>query len=213
MVVQVDEPSRRIRSIEEFRLRSRHNGMDGSQQGGTNCKTKMMKEVPWAWARATPPLCRVRYLRKTNKVILLWIRQSWRLSFFGKIFLLVLGPCSEVPLSGPPSPIEGHNRDHLEETHQLAKDLDIEVTVNCSTAEQMDTDCRPQWRWCRSRPRTWRRRSPTHQSGRQCSRYKSWVHFNNFLALLANLLCVQTDMDVMKLKDTQYQWFFSSDLM
>ena len=109
--------------------------------------------------------------------------------FFGvwKIFLLVLGSCSEVPLSGPPSPIEGHNRDHLEVTHQLAKDLDIEVFEKCSTAEQIDTDCRPLWRWCRSRPRAWRRRSPTHQSGRQCSRYKRLK--NIFYALSANLLC------------------------
>ena len=64
--------------------------------------------------------------------------------FLGYIFLLVLGSCSEIPLSGPPSPIEGHNRDHLEETHQLANDLNIEVFVKCSTAEQIDTYCRPQ---------------------------------------------------------------------
>ena len=54
--------------------------------------------------------------------------QRWVTFLEVKSILLVLSPCSKVPLASTPSPIESHHRDHLYDIFNLAK-LDLSILL------------------------------------------------------------------------------------
>ena len=140
--------------------------MDGKERVWY-CETKMMREATWAWAKAMPPLRRVRYL-KQNIVSFKDGKHWWRIKFI----LLVLSPCPEVPLASSPGPIEGHHRDHLQVEHHDTFQFSKLGLFNSGLGL---CQCGPRWQWCRHRQGTCRPMSRKPRCGTQCSRCDSHI--------------------------------------
>ena len=71
------------------------------KERATHCETTMMREAMWAWAKAMPPLQRVKYLTQHVRDGKRW----WG----SNLSLFVLSPCPLVSVASSPGPIEGHH--------------------------------------------------------------------------------------------------------
>ena len=143
--------------------------MDGKERA-THCETKMMREATWAWAKAMPPLRRVRYL-KQNIVSLKdgkhWC-QRWKTLMEGQIY-------PTRPQSLPRSTTCQFPRPHRRPP-QRSPSIGASWLFQFSKLGLFNSrlglcQCWPRWQWCRRRQGTCRLMSRKPRCGTQCSRW------------------------------------------